>query len=460
MLYTQATMSPATIEFARSHGGTGLHIGILGALPACTLFMQFVAAVAVNHLRYRRRLWMAVSVLQRLALVPVALAPFLFPGLQSAVWVWALLAATAANHAMLHFCSPLWMSWMGDYLPREGLSQYWGARHVWMQWTAALSLLGGAVLLLGTGWEINTAFAALIGIGALAGVVDILCFWRVEEPAVMPLPQPTLRRVFSAPFKDRQFRTFIGYACYWHFAAMVGAPFISLFMLGYLGMSLAQVLTLWAAAWAGGALFSSRLGRAAEQFGHRPLLILCTALKPLNMIALLAVPFVPADPFWILIPVFMIDALLNAGIAIATNGFLLKNSPQENRTMFIASGTALAGMVGGLTAIVAGAALTAMGSWSVAWRGVQIDSFFVLFGTSLVLRIPALFLALRVHEPSSQGTRHVVMQLVGATPLRMLRFPTGFYRQRNGDGLGKGGEQAAATIRPQPAPTAGHGGSP
>jgi len=55
MAYTQFTMSPATIEFARKHGASGLHIGILGALPAATLFMRFIAAVVVNHLSYRRR---------------------------------------------------------------------------------------------------------------------------------------------------------------------------------------------------------------------------------------------------------------------------------------------------------------------------------------------------------------------------------------------------------------------
>ena len=133
---------------------------------------------------------MAVSVVQRLALVPIALGPVLFPELPNTVWIWGLIVATAANHAMLHFCSPLWMSWMGDYLPRDGLNRFWGMRHLWLQWTAALSLLAGAALLFSTGWGVDTTFAVLIGVGALVGVVDILCFLRVEEPPVTPLPQP------------------------------------------------------------------------------------------------------------------------------------------------------------------------------------------------------------------------------------------------------------------------------
>ncbi len=428
MAYTQLTMSPATIEFARAHGATGLHIGLLGALPTGTLFMQFLAAVVVNHLRYRRRLWFWLSIAQRLVYVPVALGAVFWSGASAGVWLWGLIAVTAVNHAMLHFCSPLWLSWMGDYLPHRGLSQFWGRRHVWMQWSAAVSLFGGALLLYKSGLEFVPAFAVLTGVAAVLGVVDILFFLKIEEPPVSAVPQPKLGRVLTAPFKDPQFRSYIEYTCFWHFAAMVGAPFISLYLLEHVGMHVYNVLLLWAASWVGGALMSGRLGHWVEKFGHRPMLILCTAFKALNMLALLCTPGDPTLAFWFLMPVLMADAQLNAGIAIANNGFLLKNSPSENRSMFIAAGTAVAGTVGGITAIVAGLLLTLIGSWSLSWGSFTIVGFHVLFAASLVLRLFALVLARRVQEPASHGTRHVVMELVGATPLRILRFPLGLYR--------------------------------
>ena len=46
---------------------------------------------------------------------------------------------------MLHFGTPLWLSWMGDYLPHKGLNQFWGLRHSSQQWTAALALLANAL---------------------------------------------------------------------------------------------------------------------------------------------------------------------------------------------------------------------------------------------------------------------------------------------------------------------------
>ena len=50
MAYTQLTTSPATVQFARSMGATGLHIGILGALPLGLVCVQLLSAVAVQQL--------------------------------------------------------------------------------------------------------------------------------------------------------------------------------------------------------------------------------------------------------------------------------------------------------------------------------------------------------------------------------------------------------------------------
>ena len=41
--HVQLALSPASVEFARAMGGTGLHVGILGALPILLFFMQLIA---------------------------------------------------------------------------------------------------------------------------------------------------------------------------------------------------------------------------------------------------------------------------------------------------------------------------------------------------------------------------------------------------------------------------------
>jgi MFS family permease len=455
MAWTQLTMSPATVDYARALGADGFHYGLLGALPVVTLLAQFIAALVVNHLHYRRPLWFWLSILHRLLLVPAALGPWLFPETSSLVWLWVLIAATALNHTLLQFCSPLWLSWMSDILPHEGLSRYWGVRHLWQQWVAAAALVGTAFVFLKSGLTIIPAFAVLMVVAAVLGVADLFFFWGVEEPPVQRHPQPKLLTVLAGPFLDKKFRTFITFNCFWHFAAMFGAPFISVFLLEYVGMSLFNVLILWAISWVGGAVLSGWLGTVTEKFGNRPTLILCTVCKSTLMVALILTPPSPTAAFWILAPIFMLDALLNAGFAIATNGYLLKQSPRTNRTMFIAAGMAVAGLVGGVSAVLAGLMLKYVGNLVVPFAGLALGGYQLVFAVSLALRLASIEFARRIAEPESHSTRQVLTLLVGATPLRIMRFPVGLYRDDSSPSLPKiapqiSSAQSAPTSAPVP----------
>jgi hypothetical protein len=434
MIYTQLTMSPAATEYARTLGATGWHIGLLGALPTLMLVTQFGAAVIANRLRYRRKLWMPVAIAERLLFVPAALLAVWPIGLSRDSQLWMFIGLTAANHALLHFCTPLWLSWMGDYLPREGLSRFWGVRHNWMQWAAAASLFAGAIWLRKSGWEFGPAFGVLLLAGAICGTADILMFLRVHEPPVTPADEPRWREVFAAPFRDGDFRRFIAFQCYWNFAVMTSAPFISIYLLQKGIMGADRLLLLWAASWVGGAILSKRLGRLVETYGNKPVMNLCTTFKSINIIALLVLPSNPNMAFWTLVVVFMFDALLNAGMSIAQNGFLLKNSPAGNRTMYVAAGTALAGIVGGITSIITGGAIALAGETTFRLGSSSWSAIEIAFATSVALRLVGAWLSRYVRESSTNSTAvEVLVQLIGVTPIRVLRFPLGLYRSRFGE---------------------------
>ena len=100
--------------------------------------------------------------------------------------------------------------------------------------------------------------------------------------------------------------------------------------------------------------------------------------------------------------------------------------------MFIAAGTALAGLVGGITSVVCGGLLTWFSLDTVVF-GIPISSYRMLFLVSILLRLASLLLAVRIRETDSHGTRHVVSQLIGATPLRLIHFPVGLFRMNTED---------------------------
>ena len=63
---------------------------------------------------------------------------------------------------------------------------------------------------------------------------------------------------------------------------------------------------------------------------------------------------------------------------------------------------------------------------------MTVVGYHILFMTSLVLRVASAYFAWRVSEPNAHTAQHVMLQLIGATPMRFLRFPLGLYRDMNG----------------------------
>ena len=426
MAYTQLTTSAAAVQFCRALGGGGLHVGLLGAIPSATLFMQFLAAHAANRVKYRRPLWFWACIVQRLCYLPVAFGPWVFPESPRMLWLWAFLLISVCEQSLLNFGTPLWLSWMGDYLPKSGLSEYWGVRHRFMQWSAALCLLACTLFFAQDEANILVGFAVMIGASSLLGVTDILMFRKVDEPPVTPAREAGVWKSLAAPFRHGGFRRYIGFMSYWNLAAMIGAPFISLFLLDYIGLKLYQVLFLWTTAAVGGAISSRWLGRLAERYGNRPVLILSILVKPINMLTFLACPHDPDAAMWMLVPLFMLDAVLNVSILICNNGFLLKNSPVENRTMYIAAGTAVAGLVGGATSVVCGQILSTLLANHVSYGTLLPTGFHILFFTSMVMRILAIPLVFFIQEPNTAPAMTVAVDVFRTTRITIVRaWPVG-----------------------------------
>ena len=410
--FLQIVTSAAAVQYTRALGGTGLHVGIFNALPTGMLFMQLLAGMAASRLKYRRPLWFCLSILQRTLIVPFVVGPWIFPQVPDSTWVWAFLGANVALHGLAQFGHPLWLSWMGDYLPREGLSTYWGKRQSWMNWMIVASLMTCGLYVIFFGLSIRDSFPHLCMLAAVCGVVDLVLHLRVEEPPVVRFQRTSWREVFIEPLRHNGFRSFIGYACMWHFAAMIGAPFISLYLLQHIGMSLFQVLMLWSVSAVGGALAAGSLGRFAERFGNKPLLVFCTAIKPINMLSLLLCPRSPEIALAILTPAFMLDAALNVGIQIGQDGFLIKQSPARNRAMFIASGMAVAGLVGCLTSVLCGAFLTSVKGWSTDVAGFSVNGFHMLFWFSAAMRLATLRWVCRIEEPAAADHRIIARRII------------------------------------------------
>ena len=222
---------------------------------------------------------------------------------------------------------------------------------------------------------------------------------------------------------------------------MVGAPFISMYLLEHVGMDLFHVLMLWTISWVGGrgavqtlgqsgrAIWPAARARPVHGLQVRSTCSACWRAPPIRRSRFGA----RAD--------LHVRRVFERRHPIANNGFLIKNSPRENRTMFVAAGTGLAGIVGGAASIVAGAAWPPATSGHGA-GGTTYVNFHVLFAVSLVLRLASAGLATRISEPASARARAVAGELLVAARLRMqawqavvLWWREGARRPRHAAGL-------------------------
>jgi len=428
MVFLTGTSSPVATAYLLELGMTKYQFGLLGGIPMILLVLQFVGAYLARRIAHRKPFFMVALITGRLLFIPASLLPFLLPSLSGPALAGIYIALTSTCMGLSNLVTPLWMSWMGDLIPRRILNRYWGARHRYMTLVWSMAYLTVATFTFYTDTlSAAVAFPILAGIGVLAGVVDIVIFAWVSEPENINQPGRRLAEVLLEPFRDPNYRTFVLFGCTFSFAAMMAAAFMQVYVCGPLGVPVWQASIMWGGAAFGGAFVARYFGRLADRHGQRPLMLTVIALKP--MICIVFLLATPANAFWFIGIAFVFDSMLNAGYTLAGNGYLLRMAPRENRSMFVAASMALSGFAGGLGSIVGGTILahTDMFHWH-AW-GRDWNHYHIIFAVSCLLRILCIPVAAAIREPNSTPQLEFVLNLTGAWPLRFLTYPIGLYRR-------------------------------
>lgn len=429
MVYLPCVSSPVTTDFFRSLGATGFHFGILSGLSLLCIVFQFAGAHWTNHMRQRRPWIVALVIAGRLMYLPVALLP-LVPGFPRHALVATQIGLLVTGSALQTVTYPMWMSWMGDLIPRRILSRYWAGRQRYLTLTMmAVSLSITTVTYWLHGLSVQTLFTMLALIGCTAGTIDLLLFLRIREPpnaTTTGSPWHTLRE----PLQDRNYRKLVRFLCAFHGASTVAAVFMQIYTLEVLRVPLWLTTLVWCAPSLGIAMISPLWGRLNDRFGSRPILRVCVALKP--AIALVFLLVTPAWAVPVLTVALLLDSFLNAGTELATNNYMLKMAPRENRPMFIAMTSGMAGLVGGVAAILAGLFLKNTAGFSLDFAGRDWNHYQLLFLISFLLRLPCIGLAGRIREPDSASSRVVLEYLLGLWPMRAFLLPVDIYRRIRG----------------------------
>lgn len=427
MLFAVGTGSPATTQFFLAIGANEFHFGIIAGLPMAMLFMQFVGAALLNRARRRKPFFIFCLILCRVLYLGIALLPFL-PGAAEhrhmMTTIVLLLAISAAAH---NLAIPFWFSWMADLIPKRIINRVWGSRQMAMHITWTVSFLLVTLYLYISDQPATVIFPILTTLAVIAGVADILLFIGVHEPPNLISCGNRLWEDAMAPLRHPLYRRFVTFSCAWSFSCNFAAAFMLLYVMQILKLEPWKATLIWCLQGVGMAVASSMWGRLADRYGNRPILRLCTTLKPMIVIVFLLLT--PENVVWLLPLAFLPDGMLNAGNSLATNGYMLSIAPRQNRSMFIAAITGLAGIFGGLASLTAGIVLNSLSGWEGSFLGRPLNPFHLVFAVSLVLRLSCQPLVRRIEEPGSHHTRQIIGAMMDEWPMWIVRFPVGLYHR-------------------------------
>jgi len=404
--------SPRT-KFLTEIKATAFDFGLISGLAAFALIFQIAGGILTNRLKRRRPAFFCLAISYRLVFFGVVLAPFLFGGerLRIAWIIFVLFCHDMIGQTM----APLWMSWMADLLPKETMTRHWASRQrfITMGNIFLAVIVGLSFNYFEKSGQVITGFVIMASVGVVLGVTEILMYLGVPEPPNERIEDGDWIKALTQPLRDREFRPFLYFMGYFHFAVYTSAPFFGLYLIGSMKLSVLTVQMLGIFSSLGFALSSRYWGLLCDTYGYKPALQILSEAKTFTPLAFVFAPQEArfAFPFYAI--VFFFDGIINAGMSLAMQGVLMRSTPRRNRTMYIASANFLAlGLMAALSPVLSGRLIDFLnyyGAWHVG--AYHFTGFHAVFAISVVLRFGVFKLASRIREANAVPLKTVLGQL-------------------------------------------------
>ncbi|WP_245860554.1 MFS transporter [Candidatus Chloroploca asiatica] len=341
--------------FAVLLGANSLHIGILGALPFIGQLTQFVAAYLEDRFGHRRRLVLAGTLVGRLIWAALLTLPFL--ALTEDTRLLTFFALLACSYAANGIAGNAWLSWMTDLVPPRRRGSYFGIRNTVATLSAMITtfLAGLTIDHFRLQGREATGYALIFAVAVLAAIGAALLIHRQAEPPVQPKPRMRLTKMFSAPFQERPFRSFVMANVGWALVTGIASPFFFAYGLTVLGISFATLSLTVIVTSAVSLVFNPLIGRLQDTLGSRLVLVGCMiGTVPLPLAWVVATP-TNLLPIWL---AAIFTGVFWPGLTQGLANVLMECAPAAHRGSAIAGygavtgfGTLIAGLLGGSLAL-------------------------------------------------------------------------------------------------------------
>jgi MFS family permease len=397
MQATMTTLSSGVFltAYALSMGADPLAIAMIAAVPLAAKVSQLFTSAYIERAGHWPATALACATISRVLLLAAAAIPLFDPDGPSAAR--ALVIVVALSSLAASFFDLALLTWMAELVPPNVRGSFLGTRNRISGIAGQVTALVAAVLLERmagpSGRHSPIVFASLFACAGLIGLAALPFLAKVPPPrrAHSRVETPPLRQMLITPLRDVNFRTFLWFAALWHIALGLSGPFLIVFMLEKLRLSVLQVTALAAVTSMAGAVTMKYWGTLGDHFGAKTVVRAGVYLITLpTMLWLIVTP----ERAWPLLVIQLVTGLGWGAYNTNVNNMVLKIAPERSGPSYVATLGAVAGSAEAVGPLIGGVILSTAGGWTTS----ELLPYYVLVVIAFVLRAAASFVPGHVHE--------------------------------------------------------------
>ena len=387
--------------FMLAIGGGEVVAGLVATVPMLVgAVLQLVSPHGVRRMGSLRRWVVACAMVQSLSFVPLIAIAIL-----GSAPVWLIFAIAAMYWGSALATGPAWNTWIGSIVPSELRARFFARRSRVSQAAVLGGLLAGGWLLQYAGATEKTVqtFAIVFLIAAVARAVSAVFLMRQSDPQPLPTTFRTVRtRELLSKLRNGDDGRLLLYLLTVTLMVNLASPFFTPFMLGELGHSYTEYMTLIGASYVAKIVALPLLGGIAHRLGPQRLLW----IGGIGIVPLSALWCVSTD-FAFLLVVQLAAGTLWGAYELATFLLVFEHIPEHERTSVLTLQNFANAMLIVVGSLAGGALLAALGQ--------DRDAYNTVFLASAIARGLTLILMFRV-APIPIRVRPLALRTVAVRP--------------------------------------------
>jgi MFS family permease len=414
----QIVLNSPMVLYGKSLGASATVLGIIAGMMPLLVIFQIPAAQYVSRIGYRRFVYAGwgtrVSFIFGMALVPLT-GFFLNTTTQLAL----LLTLLFGFNLSRGISSCAWLPWIAQLVPEAVRGRYL-ARDA-----ACVNLASGVTFLLAAAglsddpkpWR----FAVLFAFSAVMGAASLVFLKRIPDR------EPPERRDASkgpvpwgAIIRFGPFQKLLVAVVAWSVAYGGMTAFTVVFLDSKTGLSESAILALTSASFVGGLCSLWFLGSRLDHLGSKPVLTfsLVTWLAIIAGWGLLAGGQV-AVRLGVILALEFLMGLFAALMQMANTRLAMAVIPVMGRNHFFALYSVLSNLALGLSPMLWGLLIDAVGLRHPRWVGLDWNRYTVFFAGAALAMLAALGLAARLEEPRAASMDQLLKEILIESPQRV-----------------------------------------